>query len=217
MWGRLRHGSGNRLPVSCASNLVRSQASPWSICAGRSDGGIRFSASTSGSPCQCHSTNTPYTLQVPPVSVIPPTLHIHCRLPLSVSFHQHSIYTAGSPCQWHSTNTPYTLQAPPVSVIPPTLHIYCRLPLSVSFHQHSIYTAGSPCQCHSTNTPYTLQAPPVSVIPPTLHIHSLTPTRITRSLQWTTPLNNTLTQTNFLPTGIWCVREIMDTIWYPVN
>jgi hypothetical protein len=43
-----------------------------------------------------------------------------------------------------------------------------------------------------------LQVPPVSVIPPVLHIHSLTATSTTRSA----PLNNTLTQTNFLLTGI---------------
>ena len=103
MWRRPCHGSGSHLPVSRANNLVRSQASAWSTCVGRSGGGTGFSASTSGSP--------------------------------------------------------------------------------------------------------------VSAIPSVLLIHSLTPTRITWFSQRTAPLNNTLTQTNSLPTGIRCVRKIMDTTW----
>ena len=104
-----------------AEAWVRFQIGPCEICGGQSDTGTGFSPSTSGFPCQYHSTNAPYpsihlpltlynvslpVLQFSPVSTIPPMLHTHpfthhpryimflsqyFSFPLSVPFHQCSV------------------------------------------------------------------------------------------------------------------------------
>jgi len=47
---------------------VHSQVSPSEICGGQSGTGTGFPRSTSGSPCQHHSTNAPYTFVHSPVT-----------------------------------------------------------------------------------------------------------------------------------------------------
>ena len=91
--------------VSCwpltAEVRVQSQANPCHICGAQSATSTGFSPSTSGFPCQYHSTIAPYpfihlpltlynvslpVLQFSPVSIIPPTLHTH-----SFTYHSHYI------------------------------------------------------------------------------------------------------------------------------
>jgi hypothetical protein len=76
-----------------------------------------------------------------PVSIIPPTLHIH-----SSFYHRRWIVFFSQyfsfPCQYHSTNGPYSFIHPPSFIRSPTLYIFflpaLRFPLSVSFHNCSI-------------------------------------------------------------------------------
>jgi len=146
-----------------------------------------FSPSTSGFPCQYHSTIAPYSfihppptpyyvflpvLQFSPVSIIPPLLHTHSFIhhPRCIMFFSS---TSVFPCQYHSTITPYSfihppptlynvylpvLQFSPVSIIPPLPHTH-------SSTTHTVYcfspsTSGFPCQYHSTIAPYSFIHPP---------------------------------------------------------